>query len=96
MGLSSVTCSQTISTLKDEIREQKQRIQNQDSTISTQTLEKEALQEQMDLQRRYTHKQTDTVWHFFTYLVQFSDTDRELFIFYCMKCIGESHISYYL
>ncbi|XP_076004106.1 mitotic spindle assembly checkpoint protein MAD1 [Genypterus blacodes] len=46
------TASQTISTLKDEIRELKQKIQNQDSTISTQTLEKQALQEQLDLQRR--------------------------------------------
>ncbi|XP_071379101.1 mitotic spindle assembly checkpoint protein MAD1 [Centroberyx affinis] len=46
------TANQTISALKDEIRELKQKIQNQDSTISTQTLENQALQEQLDLQRR--------------------------------------------
>uniref|UniRef100_A0A671TUL6 Mitotic spindle assembly checkpoint protein MAD1 n=1 Tax=Sparus aurata TaxID=8175 RepID=A0A671TUL6_SPAAU len=38
--------------LRDEIRELKQKIQNQDSTISTQTLENQELQEQLDLQRR--------------------------------------------
>lgn len=54
--LTSVICSQTISSLKDEIRELKQKIQNQDSTISTQTLENQELQEQLDLQRRYRHK----------------------------------------
>ncbi|XP_045902447.1 mitotic spindle assembly checkpoint protein MAD1 isoform X2 [Micropterus dolomieu] len=46
------TANQTISSLKDEIRELKQNIQNQDSTISTQTLENQELQEQLDLQRR--------------------------------------------
>ncbi|XP_029315408.1 LOW QUALITY PROTEIN: mitotic spindle assembly checkpoint protein MAD1 [Cottoperca gobio] len=46
------TASQTIITLKDEIRELKQRIQNQDSTISSQTLENQEVQEQLDLQRR--------------------------------------------
>ncbi|XP_073333414.1 mitotic spindle assembly checkpoint protein MAD1 [Pagrus major] len=46
------TANQHISSLKDEIRELKQKIQNQDSTISTQTLENQELQEQLDLQRR--------------------------------------------
>ncbi|XP_008301747.1 mitotic spindle assembly checkpoint protein MAD1 [Stegastes partitus] len=46
------TANQTISSLKDEIRELKQTIQNQDLTISTQTLENQELQEQLDLQRR--------------------------------------------
>lgn len=46
------TANQTISSLKDEIRELKQKIQNQDSTISSQTLENQELQEQLDLQRR--------------------------------------------
>ncbi|XP_053188386.1 mitotic spindle assembly checkpoint protein MAD1 [Scomber japonicus] len=46
------TANQTISCLKDEIRDLKQKIQNQDSTISTQTLENQELQEQLDLQRR--------------------------------------------
>ncbi|KAM3865165.1 mitotic spindle assembly checkpoint protein MAD1 [Diretmus argenteus] len=46
------TANQTIVTLKDDIRELKQKIQNQDSTISTQTLENQALQEQQDLQHR--------------------------------------------
>ncbi len=50
--LTSVFCSQTISSLKDEIRELKQKIQNKDSTISTQTLENQGVQEQLDLQRR--------------------------------------------
>lgn len=53
--LTPVICSQTISSLKDEIRELKQKVQNQDSTISTQSLEKQELQEQLDLQRRYKH-----------------------------------------
>lgn len=48
-----VFCSQTICSLKDEIRELKQKIQNQDSTISTQALENQEVQEQLDLQRRY-------------------------------------------
>lgn len=48
-----VSCSQTVSTLKDEVRELKQKIQNQDSTICAQTLENQELQEQLDLQRRY-------------------------------------------
>ncbi|XP_072240818.1 mitotic spindle assembly checkpoint protein MAD1 [Leuresthes tenuis] len=46
------TSNQTISSLKDDIRELRQKILNQDSTISTQTLEKQELQEQLDLQRR--------------------------------------------
>ncbi|XP_054460341.1 mitotic spindle assembly checkpoint protein MAD1 [Anoplopoma fimbria] len=46
------TANQTISSLKDEIRELKQKIQNQDSTVSSQTLENQELQEQLDLQRR--------------------------------------------
>lgn len=46
------TANQTISTLKDEIRELKQKIQNQDSTLATQTLDNQALQEQLDLQLR--------------------------------------------
>ncbi|XP_068607328.1 mitotic spindle assembly checkpoint protein MAD1 isoform X1 [Brachionichthys hirsutus] len=44
--------NQTIISLKDEIRELKQKIQNQDSTISMQTLENQETQEQLDLQRR--------------------------------------------
>lgn len=55
--LTCVICSQTISSLKDEIRDLKQKIQNQDSTISTQTLENQQLQEQLDLQHRYRHIQ---------------------------------------
>ncbi|XP_036949455.1 mitotic spindle assembly checkpoint protein MAD1 [Acanthopagrus latus] len=46
------TANQHISSLRDEIRELKQKIQNQDSTISSQTLENQELQEQLDLQRR--------------------------------------------
>ncbi|XP_031719054.1 mitotic spindle assembly checkpoint protein MAD1 [Anarrhichthys ocellatus] len=46
------TANQTISSLKDEIRELKQKIQNQDSAVSSQTLENQELQEQLDLQRR--------------------------------------------
>ncbi|KAK9540695.1 hypothetical protein VZT92_003132 [Zoarces viviparus] len=46
------TSNQTISSLKDEIRELKQKIQNQDSAVSSQTLENQELQEQLDLQRR--------------------------------------------
>ncbi|XP_042341152.1 mitotic spindle assembly checkpoint protein MAD1 [Plectropomus leopardus] len=46
------TANQTISSLKDEIRELKQKILNQDSTISSQTLENQELQEQLELQRR--------------------------------------------
>ncbi|KAF7661647.1 hypothetical protein LDENG_00257180 [Lucifuga dentata] len=46
------TANQMISTLKDDIRELKQKIQNQDLTISTQILDNQALQEQLDLQRR--------------------------------------------
>lgn len=55
LTLPSVSCSQTVSTLKDEVRELKQKIQNQDSTICAQTLENQELQEQLDLQRRYRH-----------------------------------------
>ncbi|KAM3623483.1 uncharacterized protein V6R79_011813 [Siganus canaliculatus] len=43
---------QTISSLKDEIRDLKQQIQNQDSALSAQSLEKQELQDQLDLQRR--------------------------------------------
>ncbi|XP_032384534.1 mitotic spindle assembly checkpoint protein MAD1 [Etheostoma spectabile] len=46
------TANQTISSLKDEIRELKQKIQNQDLTTSSQALETQELQEQLDLQRR--------------------------------------------
>uniref|UniRef100_A0A8C9WU88 Mitotic spindle assembly checkpoint protein MAD1 n=1 Tax=Sander lucioperca TaxID=283035 RepID=A0A8C9WU88_SANLU len=46
------TANQTISSLKDEIRELKQKIQNQDLTTSSQALERQELQEQLDLQRR--------------------------------------------
>ncbi|XP_020498879.1 mitotic spindle assembly checkpoint protein MAD1 [Labrus bergylta] len=46
------TANQTISSFKDEIRELKQKIQNQDLTISSQTLENQELQEQLDLQNR--------------------------------------------
>uniref|UniRef100_A0A672Z5E7 Mitotic spindle assembly checkpoint protein MAD1 n=1 Tax=Sphaeramia orbicularis TaxID=375764 RepID=A0A672Z5E7_9TELE len=46
------TANQTISSLKDEVRVLTQKIQNQDSTLTSQTLEKEELQEQLDLQRR--------------------------------------------
>lgn len=42
-----------MNSLKDEIRELKQKIQSQDSTISAQTLKKQELQEQLDLQCRY-------------------------------------------
>lgn len=54
-------CSQTISSLKDEIRELNQKIQNQDSTISTQTIENQELQEQLDLKHRWRHIHT-TLW----------------------------------
>lgn len=54
----SVISSQTVMSLKDEIREQKQKIQNQDLSISAQKLENQELQEQLDLQRRYRHIQT--------------------------------------
>lgn len=57
--LTTLICSQTISSLKDEIRELKQKVQNQDSTISTQTLENQELQEQLDLQRRYKKKKKE-------------------------------------
>uniref|UniRef100_A0A3Q3LM55 Mitotic spindle assembly checkpoint protein MAD1 n=1 Tax=Mastacembelus armatus TaxID=205130 RepID=A0A3Q3LM55_9TELE len=43
---------ETISSLKDEIRELKQKVQNQDLNMSAQTLENQELQEQLDLQRR--------------------------------------------
>lgn len=51
----SVIFSQTVTSLKDEIRDLKQKIQNQDSSISAQKLENQELQEQLDLQRRYGH-----------------------------------------
>lgn len=53
-GFTSAICSQTISSLKDEIRELKQKIQNQDSAVSSHTLENQELQEHLDLQRRYS------------------------------------------
>ncbi|KAJ8001417.1 hypothetical protein DPEC_G00169290 [Dallia pectoralis] len=46
------TANQTVSVLKDEIRELKQQIQSQDNLISNQTLENQGLQEQIELQRR--------------------------------------------
>ncbi|XP_061535825.1 mitotic spindle assembly checkpoint protein MAD1 isoform X2 [Phycodurus eques] len=46
------TSNQTFICLKDEIRELKQKLQNLDSVVSTTKLEKQALQEQLDLQRR--------------------------------------------
>uniref|UniRef100_A0A672GWY0 Mitotic spindle assembly checkpoint protein MAD1 n=1 Tax=Salarias fasciatus TaxID=181472 RepID=A0A672GWY0_SALFA len=46
------TANLTISSLKDEIIELKQKIQNQGSKISMQTLENQELQEQLDVQRR--------------------------------------------
>ncbi|XP_061686294.1 mitotic spindle assembly checkpoint protein MAD1 [Syngnathoides biaculeatus] len=46
------TSNQTSICLKDEIRELKQKIQNLDSVVLTTKLEKQALQEQLDLQRR--------------------------------------------
>lgn len=60
----SVICLQTISSLKDEIRELRQKIQNQDSKMSAQTLENQELQEKLDLQQRYTHKQGLTLCSF--------------------------------
>lgn len=55
LTLPSIFCPQTVSALKDEVRELKQKIQNQDSAICAQTLENQELQEQLDLQRRYRH-----------------------------------------
>ncbi|XP_068593531.1 mitotic spindle assembly checkpoint protein MAD1 isoform X1 [Cebidichthys violaceus] len=46
------TANQTIISVRDEIRELKQKIQNQDSAVSSQTVENQELQEQLDLQRR--------------------------------------------
>uniref|UniRef100_A0A3P9HMV3 Mitotic spindle assembly checkpoint protein MAD1 n=1 Tax=Oryzias latipes TaxID=8090 RepID=A0A3P9HMV3_ORYLA len=46
------TANKTITSLKDELRELRQKIQNQDLVFSAQTLEKQELQEQLDLQRR--------------------------------------------
>ncbi|KAM9857538.1 LOW QUALITY PROTEIN: mitotic spindle assembly checkpoint protein MAD1 [Aulostomus maculatus] len=46
------TANQTISCLKDEIRDLKQKLQKQDVTISHQTLENQELHEQLDLQLR--------------------------------------------
>lgn len=54
----SVICSQTVISLKDEIRELKQKIQNQDLSISAQKLDNQELQEQLDLQHRYRNIQT--------------------------------------
>lgn len=53
LTLPSGSCPQTVSALRDEVRELKQKIQNQDSAVSAQTLENQELQEQLDLQRRY-------------------------------------------
>ncbi|XP_061882563.1 mitotic spindle assembly checkpoint protein MAD1 [Entelurus aequoreus] len=44
--------NQTIICLKDEIRDLKQKLQNQDSILSNKKLEKQEVQEQLDLQRR--------------------------------------------
>ncbi|KAM8843000.1 mitotic spindle assembly checkpoint protein MAD1 [Synchiropus picturatus] len=46
------SANQSISCLRDEIRELKQKIQNQDSVISNQNLVKQELQEELDLQHR--------------------------------------------
>uniref|UniRef100_A0A8C7ZPV5 Mitotic arrest deficient 1 like 1 n=1 Tax=Oryzias sinensis TaxID=183150 RepID=A0A8C7ZPV5_9TELE len=46
------TAEKTITSLKDDLRELRQKIQNQDLVFSAQTLEKQELQEQLDLQRR--------------------------------------------
>ncbi|XP_053712054.1 mitotic spindle assembly checkpoint protein MAD1 [Synchiropus splendidus] len=46
------SANQSISCLRDEIRELKQKIQNQDSLISNQNLVKQELQEELDLQHR--------------------------------------------
>ncbi|XP_064818386.1 mitotic spindle assembly checkpoint protein MAD1-like isoform X2 [Oncorhynchus masou masou] len=46
------TSNQTVSGLKDEIRDLKQQVQTQDNTISNQTLENQGLQEQVELQQR--------------------------------------------
>uniref|UniRef100_A0A3B5QMP8 Mitotic spindle assembly checkpoint protein MAD1 n=1 Tax=Xiphophorus maculatus TaxID=8083 RepID=A0A3B5QMP8_XIPMA len=46
------TVDQTVTSLRDEIRDLRQKIQTQDATISSQTLENQELQEQLDLQRR--------------------------------------------
>lgn len=46
------TANQTISSLKDEVRALTQKIQNQDLTLTSHTLEKEEVQEQLDLQCR--------------------------------------------
>ncbi|CDQ95546.1 unnamed protein product [Oncorhynchus mykiss] len=43
---------QTVSGLKDEIRDLKQHVQTRDNTISNQTLENQGLQEQVELQHR--------------------------------------------
>ncbi|XP_051939979.1 mitotic spindle assembly checkpoint protein MAD1 isoform X2 [Hippocampus zosterae] len=44
--------NQTVISLKDQIRDLQQNLQNQDLVISTQKLETQALREQLDLQRR--------------------------------------------
>ncbi len=55
---------QMISELKDETRRLNQQIQIQESKFSTQNLEIQALQEQLDVQRKYefTHSQMYTVF----------------------------------
>uniref|UniRef100_A0AAY4C3X9 Mitotic spindle assembly checkpoint protein MAD1 n=1 Tax=Denticeps clupeoides TaxID=299321 RepID=A0AAY4C3X9_9TELE len=45
--------SLVVSSLKDEVRALKQDLQTQESRLSAQALEKEGLQEQLDLQRKY-------------------------------------------
>ncbi|XP_077574300.1 mitotic spindle assembly checkpoint protein MAD1 [Stigmatopora nigra] len=50
------TSHQTFIGLKDEIRGLKQKLENQESDCSAQKLEKQALQEQLDLQRRKYHE----------------------------------------
>ncbi|XP_057698964.1 mitotic spindle assembly checkpoint protein MAD1 [Corythoichthys intestinalis] len=50
------TSNQSFICLKDEIRELKQKLQNKESEDSTQKLEKQALQEQLELQRRKYHE----------------------------------------
>lgn len=55
---------QMISELKDETRRLNQQIQIQESKFSTQNLEIQALQEQLDVQRKYElrHIQTNTIF----------------------------------
>ncbi|KAJ0051272.1 hypothetical protein NL108_017484 [Boleophthalmus pectinirostris] len=50
---------QTISCLRDEIRDLKLKLQNQDSTISSLGLEKEELQDKLELERRLVLQEQD-------------------------------------